>query len=338
MATVRDPGPVYPGIAPVPESVDRPFWSVMIPVYNCADYLRLALRSVLPQFAGTDDVQIEVVDDGSTRDDPEAAVAECGAGRVTYFRQPQNVGPQANFTACVQRARGRWVHILHGDDMVMPGFYRALKTAAECRSDIGAAFCRIINIDAVNEIIDMSPLELDEAGVHENLIERLAIQNLIMFPGIVVKRSTYERVGGFHPELFHSADWDMWKRVALAAPVWYEPTALAMYRTHHKSDTFNLMQTGANIADARHAIQIAHRYLPEANANEWSRRASRHHGLYALEVADQMVASRAWAAARAQVVEAFRCSLSPQIVFGGLRVAAHAARQLTSQRSRQTNR
>lgn len=243
MATVYDPASVYPAIAPVPESVDRPFWSVMIPVYNCADYLRLTLRSVLPQLAGIDHVQIEVVDDGSTRDDPGAVVAECGDGRVTYFRQPHNVGPQANFTACVQRARGRWVHILHGDDMVMPGFYRAFERAAECRADVGAAFCRTINIDAANTTIDLSPLELDEAGVHQNLIERLAIQNLIMFPSIVVKRSTYERVGGFHPELFHSADWDMWKRVALAAPVWYEPAALAMYRIHHQSDTSNLMRT-----------------------------------------------------------------------------------------------
>ena len=65
---------------------------------------------------------IEVIDDLSVQDDPAAVVREIGDSRVTFFRQPANVGPQANFTTCVQRARGYWVHLLHGDDMVRPGF------------------------------------------------------------------------------------------------------------------------------------------------------------------------------------------------------------------------
>jgi cellulose synthase/poly-beta-1,6-N-acetylglucosamine synthase-like glycosyltransferase len=39
----------YPQIYPVPEGVDRPFWSVMIPTYNCAKYLAQTLESVLSQ-------------------------------------------------------------------------------------------------------------------------------------------------------------------------------------------------------------------------------------------------------------------------------------------------
>src|SRR3954471_21393508 len=92
---------VYPAIDPVPPGAARPFWSIMIPVYNCAHYLRATLTSVLSQLPLDEDVQIEVIDDCSTRDDSAAVVTACAQGRVSYFRKPANVGPQANFTTCI---------------------------------------------------------------------------------------------------------------------------------------------------------------------------------------------------------------------------------------------
>ena len=57
-------------ILPVPEGTPRPVWSVMIPTYNCAKYLRETLVSVLAQDPGPEQMQIEVVDDYSTKDEP----------------------------------------------------------------------------------------------------------------------------------------------------------------------------------------------------------------------------------------------------------------------------
>lgn len=305
--------PRYPPIAPVVTTATRPFWSIMIPSYNCAEYLRATLRSVLEQIPAGRAVQIEVVDDCSTRDDPAGVVAECHDSRVAFYRQAANVGPQANFTTCIERAYGEWVHILHGDDLVAPGFYDTLERVLRAQPAVGAAFCRTINIDAAGHRIDLSDLEADTAGILPDLIERLGVRNLIMFPSIVVKRATYEQLGGFHPRLFHAADWDMWKRVALAVPVWYEPAPLAMYRLHQQSDTSALMRSGANIADARSAIEVARGYLPTAISDDLTRRAKLYHGLYAVEVAEQMMARRSWASAAAQLREAFRCSASPAI-------------------------
>src|SRR3954468_10245800 len=89
-----------PVIAPVSGS-NRPRWSVMIPVYNCATYLPRTLQSVLQQDLGEENMQIEVVDDASTDADVKALVAQLGHGRVTYFRQPQNVGSLKNFETCL---------------------------------------------------------------------------------------------------------------------------------------------------------------------------------------------------------------------------------------------
>ena len=73
---------------------------------------------MLEQDPGLHEMQIEVVDDASTLDDPETVVREIGKGRVNFFRQSRNVGHTKNFETCLRRARGKVVHLLHGDDYV----------------------------------------------------------------------------------------------------------------------------------------------------------------------------------------------------------------------------
>ena len=297
----------YPHIAPVSPGVERPFVSVMIPTYNCAPYLAHTLESVLAEAWPQAEMQIEVVDDRSSKDDPEAVVRRTASGRVSFFRQPVNLGPQANFTACVSRATGEWVHVLHGDDMVGRGFYDALRDAAAAAPEIHAFVCAVTTIDADNRPVDGFDLGPGAPGIVPDLLDQLAVQNLIMFPSIVVRRRAYEELGGFHPALFHAADWDMWKRVAARYPVWYDPRRLALYRVHAQSDTSRLMETGANIADARHAIEIAKDYLPPGRASELTASARRYHGLYAMELAQEMAAGGRWRACWRQVVEGLRC-------------------------------
>ncbi len=320
-------------IASLPPGRPRPFWSVMIPTYHCADYLRHTLRSVLAQAPPPDQMQIEVVDDASFKDDPEAVVRELGQGRVAFFRQVANAGPQRTFTTCVERAQGEWVHILHGDDMVRPGFYEAMRRGAERDPAIHAAFCRVITIDEHNEWIDLSQREAATAGVVPDLIDRLAVCNLIMFPSIVVRRSAYEQLGGFHPDLFHSADWDMWKRIATRFCVWYDPEPLALYRIHRGSDTSRLMQTGANIRDARHAIAIAEAYLPPGRVALLTRKARLYHALYAMELARERALRGEWGPAMAQLRAGLSCSASPRVWAAALGLTPKAHDALAAQGS-----
>src|ERR1035441_1648128 len=134
--------PLPPRVTPQAETGCSPFWSVMIPAYNRTQYLEKTLRSVLAQDPGPEEMQIEVVDDVSLVDDPEPIVRRVAGHRVSFFRNPRNIGLMPNFNNCVERARGHWVHILHTDDFVYPGFYQRLRTPLEARSDIGGAFCR----------------------------------------------------------------------------------------------------------------------------------------------------------------------------------------------------
>ncbi|MBE9178457.1 glycosyltransferase [Oculatella sp. LEGE 06141] len=251
-------------IAPVPEECDRPLWSVMIPTYNCAAYLRHTLTSVLAQAPAPDLMQIEVVDDHSTQDDPEAVVAEVGQGRVAFYRQPQNMGYIRNFETCLQRSRGHLIHLLHGDDGVRSGFYVTLQQPFEQHPEIGAAFCRHIYMDENGHWRRLSPLEQPTSGLFEQGLEKIVVRHPIQTPSIVVRREVYEQLGGFDRRFSCCGeDWEMWVRIAAAYPVGYVVEPLAIYRSHSTSLSGRSVRSGAYIRDMRLANDIVQSYLPQ---------------------------------------------------------------------------
>jgi len=208
-------------------------------------------------------MQIEVVDD-SSGDCPEAVVATAGKGRVSFFRQPHHIGLSANFTACVRRAKGRWVHILHGDDMVAPGFYSAYERWIEREPGVVMVFCRAICIDEDDEWIQLGqrPANLERSGLVRDAAMELIERNFITASSAVVRRDVYERVGGFSPHLSHTADWEMWMRVAMCGPIAYLHSPLLMYRIHKASDTNRAVMKAENIEESIKAAEIGLRRLP----------------------------------------------------------------------------
>ncbi|MFC2054870.1 glycosyltransferase family 2 protein [Chloroflexota bacterium] len=272
-----------PDIAPVPTGTPRPLWSVMIPTYNCADFLRLTLKSVLIQDPGPELMQIEVVDDVSTRDDPEAVVKEMGQGRIKFFRQKNNVGATANFNTCVRRSKGRFIHILHGDDLVKEGFYKRIGAPLLENPEIGAAFCRQVFIDEHGKTLETIDLEQPDSGILPDFLPRISMTNCVQPPSIVIRRSVYENLGGYDLRLFHTADWEMWVRITSNFPIWYETEAMALYRRHTTSDSAQLFLTGRNMQDRRRCIQIFGNHLPPNLKEEYCRAGLENSALYAIE-------------------------------------------------------
>ncbi len=280
----------------------------MIPTYNCAAYLRQTLASVLQQDPGPEVMQIEVVDDGSTRDDPAAVVNELGRGRVKFYRQPQNVGAIANFNTCIQRSAGQLVHILHGDDLVADGFYQQLGAALLQNDAVGAVCCRQTFIDETGLPLVTTRPELPAAGIWANALEVLAVSNRVQPPALVVKRQVYQTLGGFIPALFHSADWELLVRIASRYAVWYTPEPLALYRQHRASDTSRLLQTGANLQDRRHCIYTCRAYLPPHRAAALTRRALVYSAVYGLRLALNALKAGHLQIVRAQLRETAVCA------------------------------
>lgn len=286
--------------------MERPLWSVVMPAWNCAGYLREALASVLAQDPGPRAMQIEVVDDCSTADDPEEVVSALAPGRVRFTRHPENRGAVATFNSCVGLAAGELVHILHADDLVLPGFYARMEAALARHPHAGAALSRFFTVDEHGSWTGLSGIEQRHEGILADWLEREASANRVQFAATVVRRSTYAAVGAFDVSLVHCADWDMWKRIAQAVPVVYVPEVLACYRVHGAADTSRLVRTGANVADVRRSIEISERTLPAEIARRVGRNARSHYAHAALDTASALLRAGDLGAARCQAREALR--------------------------------
>ncbi|HZS34174.1 MAG TPA: glycosyltransferase [Methylomirabilota bacterium] len=298
-----------PRIEPVPTGDGaRPFWSVMIPTRDPdPGYLAEALASVLAQDPGPAAMEIVVVDDGSDRLAATRRGGLPGGNRVAWTRQPRHVGIGENWNACIRRARGRWVHILHQDDLVRPGFYERLREGIERSPTVGAAFCRDVMIGPAGERIASQVPIRPAPGIVEDWLEHVFVGLHLRASALVVRRSVYEALGGFSPALRYALDWDMWKRIAVAYPLWYEPAELACARRHDGQASAAFRRSGAaHLAEIRRSIELSAPLLPPAVAPGVTRRAREVYTRYAVQSAWRALRAGGLRASLAQLREARR--------------------------------
>lgn len=312
-----------PPIGGVAGDTPRPFWSVMIPTRDPhPEYLERALGAVLAQDPGPATMEIAVVDDGSERVDPRARLGPEVWDRVSWFRHDRHVGMARNWNACIERARGRWVHILHQDDLIRPGFYPRLREGIEAAPQVGAAFCRDVVIDGRGQRKWGQHLIRPTPGIVEDWLEHVFVALHLRASALVVRRDVYETLGGFRLDLRYALDWDMWKRIAAAYPLWYEPEELACYRRHASSASGPFVRSGANIAEIRRSIELSEASLPAAIAADIGKRARVTYTKYAVTTAWRAFAERDLVAGLAQIREARRLTSSFAVAAGLCRFLA----------------
>lgn len=306
-----------PFINPIARQLEgvMPTWSVMIPVYNCSKYLPFMLQSVLQQCRSEENMQIEIIDDCSTDADVEKMVLDIGKGRVGYYRQASNVGSLWNFQTCIARSKGEYIHLLHGDDLVKPGFYEKMESLFINYPTIGAAFCRYDYIDQNNSWMFDADEEQPVDGILEDWLFRLFCRQRIQTPSIVVKRSVYEDLGSFYA-VKYGEDWEMWLRIAEKYLFAYTPNNLASYRIHENSISGQESLSGQNIRDLKHVMDISIGLLPVERRREAMREAKKFYAKYAVRTGSRLWKNSGNAdAAKAQIKEALSLHVDEVILF-----------------------
>lgn len=113
------------------EPIARPFFSVVIPLYNRAHLIAETVQSVLTQrFQG---FEIIVVDDGSS-DDPKLALEALGDDRIRFISQ-KNAGANTARNRGIDEASGRYIAFLDSDDRFLPHHLEAAKSILDVNPD-----------------------------------------------------------------------------------------------------------------------------------------------------------------------------------------------------------
>ncbi|MEH2057462.1 MAG: tetratricopeptide repeat protein [Nostoc sp.] len=256
----------FPAIPPVthPEK-PRPFWTVVIPAYNRTNYLLECLASILVQWPGAEQMEILVIDNAST---PPLfdIVNSIGGGVIRYYRNQENIGGARNYNTGIALSRGHWVHVLHDDDCVLPGFYERLQQSlATCPDSVGVGCTGFEYINEKGEALntgEVVSLYGENRGIMADWLSHIGVCGLVTVPAMVIRRTAHERLGGYYPELTEIADWEIFKRFASSYDWWYEPGILARYREHTQKMTPENWLSGKMPKAIRRAIEISDTYFP----------------------------------------------------------------------------
>lgn len=112
--------------------------SVIIPVYNCEDYLKECLDSVVNQTINKDLVEVIIVDDYSIDNSPIICKEYVDKNKNwKFFRNKKNQGPAITRNFAIKQASGRYIAFLDSDDILYKDNLKTLyDNAIETDADI----------------------------------------------------------------------------------------------------------------------------------------------------------------------------------------------------------
>ncbi len=225
---------------------------VIVPCYRYGRYLRECVHSALSQ-EGVE-VRVMIIDDASPDDTPVVA-AELAAGdsRVSYVRHDVNKRHIATYNEGLDWASADYLILLSADDYLTPRALARATAVLDSRPDTVLAFGRSVELHPGGELRDIhyALADLTAGGPAvvdgSEFIRMSGPYNVVPTPTVVVRTEVQKRVGGYDPELPHTADMEMWWRLATCGAVVALDDVQAVYRRH--SDNMSLDYAGAHMLE-----------------------------------------------------------------------------------------
>jgi glycosyltransferase involved in cell wall biosynthesis len=242
--------------------------SVIIPTYNRARYVARAVQSALDQRLPDGNVEVIVVDDGST-DVTASEVARLGP-RVQYVRQ-RNRREGAARNNGARRASGEYLAFLDSDDYYLPGKL-ATDIARFGQADRPAlVYSRALNVDPADRVVGSRRLPAPQGQV----FWALARESFIPLSTVTVRGDAFGACGGFveDPALSGTADWELWMRMAARWPIGFSEQTATCIRVHPRSMLRDpTWMERAMLAGVRHALRdpVVARSVGRRRGQVWS--------------------------------------------------------------------
>ena len=178
-----------------------PTVSVMIPYYNCKEYIVETIQSVLSQ--SHQNFEIIIVDDGS---DPEHAdyLREFLADKpaIRYAVQ-NNQGVAAARNHAARLAGGKYFLFLDSDDLILPDYIEKCVTVLENNPDCKLVYPLAEYFDAQEGLWNLPDYDGLESLLKGNRIPIISMH----------RAEDFVSLGGFDENLTTHEDWDLWIRL-----------------------------------------------------------------------------------------------------------------------------
>ena len=199
--------------------------SVIIPTYNRLPLLKEAVDSVLAQ--DFEDLELIVVDDGSTDGTPEE-MKKYG-GRVKLFQHPLNKGVSAARNKGVLHAKGKYIAFLDSDDLWVKGKLKIQVAFLDDNPPYPLCYTDEIWIRKGTRVNPM----VKHAKYSGWIFEKCLPLCIISPSSAMMRKTLFRRVGLFDEALSVCEDYDFWLRVSVRFPIFFINRKLIVKRGGH---------------------------------------------------------------------------------------------------------
>jgi glycosyltransferase involved in cell wall biosynthesis len=217
----------------IPSDAHQPLVSVIVPVYNGAAFLKVAIDSVLQQTYSA--VECIVVDDGSTDETP--LIIESFGSRVRSERQPNQGFAHARNNGA-RMARGRFLSFLDHDDCWRPTKLQRQVDRFKQRPEVAVVYTAVELIDDNGDHLATIPAPTRESALRNTIL--MEWPHLALEQGALIRADAFRELGGFDERLSTSIGCDLACRLAMAYPIEPIDEPLAAYRQHSHQMHHNL--------------------------------------------------------------------------------------------------
>ena len=221
---------------------NNPLISVVIPTYNCSQFIISAIHSVLDQ--SYENYEIIIVDDGSTDNTKEVLKPYIEEKKIQYVFQ-NNLGPSAARNKGIKLSKGEYIAFLDADDLWIPGKLEKQVNFLDNNKNLGLVFSDTSIFDEGGVISDSFlrlkknlwkiPTSSDSKNGRvflRNIFEDLIEENFIPTKTVLIRKKCIDELGYFDETLFSVEDRDMWLRIAQTYGVGFINEPLAKKRQH----------------------------------------------------------------------------------------------------------
>lgn len=217
----------------------HPLVSIIIPVYNGSDYLSYAIEAALSQTY--DNIEIIVVNDGSTDEGKSADVAKKYGKKIRYFEKP-NGGVSSALNYGIKKMNGEYFAWLSHDDLITKDHIEKLVEWVSYKdTDYDIPFSCFDLIDGkgnllLNETIKAQLFCSDfKVSYYHNDLNLL--QGEINGGSVLIPKKAFEEFGLFNESQRITQERDMWDRLMQKYHFINIPYCTASIRCHEKQVT-----------------------------------------------------------------------------------------------------
>jgi glycosyltransferase involved in cell wall biosynthesis len=198
--------------------------SIIIPVYNGANYMREAIDSALAQTSS--DVEVLVINDGSRDGGATAEIARSYGDRIRYIEK-ENGGVSSALNCGIAEMRGRWFAWLSHDDRHLPAKVATQLAFLDRNPEARVVGCNF-------EMIDEQGKVTGEYREHLTVVRtgREVLSSWIYGCGLMIDRAALIDAGLFNESNRTTQDLEMWLRLVERNPIHLIPDVLAQFRQH----------------------------------------------------------------------------------------------------------